>query len=594
MKTLCKNLINIVMLAMASYAAAAPARPGAHKLTMPDGSTLTYRMVGDESFHYFTTDDGYPIVLEADGAFFAHNDAGGRLVSSGIPAADPAQRTPEVRAYLSTLDAPAVIERAAESPRRRTALRPTASRAPESMRLEDFPATGSPHTCVILVEYSDVKFSRPNPHAYYNDMLNLEGFSMDNATGSARDYFKATSSGLFTPVFDVYGPVTLPNTQKYYGENDIYGTDMRAHEMAIHACTILASRGVNFADYDCDGDGTIDNVYVFYAGRGESSGLIKDKDTVWPHSWTIQEAGGGDNLYNGKLLSHYACSNELITDTKLDGIGTFCHEFSHVIGLPDLYYTGHGRAPVTLDTWSVLDAGCYLNDSRTPPHYSAFERMTMGWLSPEALTKPGDYSLQPLGTSNKAYIVATNYDNEFFLLENRSREDWDSYLAGEGLLVWHIDYNKTNWLNNAVNNNTSYPGVELVKAVPRLTAAASANDPFPGAGEITEFTSSTNPAFLSRFGYDPGLPLTAIHHDGGLIRFKAGEQQGSDITDISTDGDITVKGGEAIIIEGTEAGAEVYTPTGLMVYSSTSRYIPLPPGLYIVRISGRTYKTIIH
>lgn len=596
MKTLCKNLINIVMLAVASYSAAAPARPGIHKITLPDGSTLTYRAVGDENFHYFVTDDGYPVVFDADGgAFFARNDAGGRLVSSGIPATDPVQRTPEARAYLSTLDAPAIIEHAAENPKRRIAPRRSASRAPESMRTEDFPATGSPRTCVILVEYSDLKFTVTNPKAYYSDMLNLEGFGMDGATGSVRDYFKDASSGAFTPVFDVYGPVTLPNPQKYYGENDLYGVDIRAHEMAIHACDILSASGVNFADYDCDGDGTIDNIYVFYAGRGESSGLLKDKDTVWPHSWTVQEAGGGDNLYSGKLLAHYACSNELITDTKYDGIGTFCHEFSHVIGLPDMYYTGTGRGPITLDTWSVLDAGCYLNDSRTPPHYSAFERMSMGWLKPEALTKAGDYSLRPLGMSNSAYIVATNLDNEFFLLENRRRDGWDSHLPGEGLLVWHIDYDKDNWMNNAVNNSSSFPGVDLVEAVPRTSSRnASPSDPFPGASGVCEFTATSNPAFLSRFGYDPGLPLTSIRHEGELICFHAGEKEGSAITDITNDSGIIIKGGEAIVIEGTHAPATVHTPAGLMVYTGSSRYIPLPPGLYIVHISGRTFKIIVH
>ncbi len=541
----------------------APARPTLHTDTLPDGSVITYRAVGDESFHYFMTADGRPLVMD-----------NGQL----RPAASPAEAE-------AVTTAPARLRKRVASP----------SRAPQSMTTSHYPSTGSPRSLVILADYSDVKFTIPDVKSYFRGLLNTPGFSDWGATGSALDYFTASSAGLFTPQFDLCGIVTLPNTQKYYGENGTDGIDLRAHEMIIDACDILASQGFDFSPYDCDNDGYIDNVYLFYAGCGESSGLAKDLNTVWPHSWDIASAGGEPRVYNGKILSHYACSNELIKAGYPDGLGAFCHEFSHVIGLPDLYSTGP-TGPVTPDQWSVLDVGCYLNDSRTPPVYSAFERMSLGWMTPQTITEAGNYLLRPLDTSNHAYLIATDSDNEFFILENRQKQGWDSYLDGHGMLVWHIDYDERIWQFNTVNNVTAHQRVDIIEALPRTSSQkySQPTDPFPGTAGITEFTSQTNPAFLSWSGSDPGFPLSEIREEDGLIRFRAGTGGDSGITGIITeDPQITITGAQAINISGTNLPARVYNLTGTLVYSGTARTITLPPGIYIVTVATKTQKVHI-
>lgn len=539
---------------------AIPARPVVLTDTLADGSTVSYRLMGDESSHRFVSTDGRTLVVDSVSGKL-------RYATSGEEAATS---TP------------------------RHARRRMPSRAPESMLLTDYPSTGSPRSLVIVAEYSDVKLSIAEPMDYFNGLLNTKGFDLDGATGSVRDYFEASSDGQFTPIFDVYGIVTLPKSQKYYGENGPGGGDLRAHEMIIDACDILASQGVDFSVYDCNNDGFIDNVYVFYAGRGEATGMAKDVNTVWPHSWDIFSAGAGKHVYNGKILNHYACSNEISYDDGIEGLGAFCHEFSHVLGLPDLYPTA-SAGPISPDQWSVLDTGGYLNDGRTPPLYSSFERMSMGWMKPQIITLAGIYTLNPLDSSNHAYMIETDNDNEFFLFENRRKRGWDSYLQGNGMLVWHIDYDKNVWYENKVNNQRSHQRVDVVEAVGRSAANpySKPSDLFPGTGGITEFTATSIPAFLSWSRKDPGLPLTEIREEGDLIVFRAGSGCDSGIDDITAAPGIVISGGTAVTISGTDLPARIYDLSGREVYSGTERTIPLAPGIYIVTVGGKTGKVVL-
>lgn len=604
MKTGILTVFAILLASMCLPAelAGAPARPGKRTMKLDNGATITYRAVGDERFHYFVSDDGLPLVNDKGKLYFATSGTDGRMTSSGIEACDKEFRPAATQTFLRGLDGARIItEAAAAAKPTAPSIRPSAlslrsgSRAPESMSTTTFPTTGSPRGLVILAEYSDVKFTTPVAAEYFKDMLNLEGFTQSYGTGSARDYFKANSSGVFTPQFDVYGPVTLPNPQKYYGSNTPW-SDRYAYKMIIDACDILKDQGVDFSVYDCDNDGVIDNVYVFYAGYGESSGDPKDADTVWPHSWDIQTAGGVKPYYNGCLLSHYACSNELLSPHFPDGIGTFCHEFSHVLGLPDLYCTANASVyPVTPDTWSVLDVGCYLNDSRTPPHYSSFERMSLGWMKPTEITSGGDYTLPPLAESNMAYLIPTAASNEFFLLENRRAEGWDAFFENQGMLVWHIDYDEKQWYDNTVNNDRNHQYVDLVEAVSRKTYYATPSDPFPGKGNVTEFTYMTTPRFAAWDESDPGFPLTDIRDNGETVSFHVeGDSNSVGIDDITADAQtIAIIGGDAVNITGTDLPATVYSLTGSTVYSGNSRRIELPAGLYIVRIGGKTAKVAL-
>ncbi len=515
---------------MALYAV--PAKREFRTYTQPDGTQVTAMLVGDEFGHSYFTTDGVRLMSDGQGTLrYASIDADGQLVLSSMAAANPAERTAQARDFIAGVNAEKVSEVLSARARKvRSERTPEIRKAPAKaasindytgvgLFTSNYPRTGKVRSLVFLVQYTDVKFTIDNPQQYYTDQLNKEGFSEYGATGSARDFFLEQSHGQFDPTFDVYGPITLANKQAYYGGNDWWGNDMRPEEMvseAVEACKNI----IDYSQYDFDNDGYIDNVYVIYAGLGEADSEIDD--CVWPHTYEVPNG----NYYNGKKLKGYACSNE-ISDNVPVGIGTFCHEYSHVLGLPDLYPTqtdSYNAYAVTPNTWSIMDQGSYNNNTRTPPAYSSFERNALGWLTPTLLTEPASISLEAITSSNTAYLVPTVQTNEFFLIENRQQEGNDKYLPYHGMLIWHIDFNQSIWDRNIVNDTYTHNRVDIVEAGGSANCFSEytlMSYSFPGTKNVTSFTSSTTPAFKDWYNKAIDMPLTNIKETNGVITFDA-------------------------------------------------------------------------
>lgn len=498
-------ILGIAALGVASMTWAAPARPGLFAYTQPDGERIMISMTGDEYGHR---------IFNADGIELTDDGTGQLVIASGVSL----QREGEPRLKRKNVNTPMRIS-AGEN-----GFNPGI--CPSS-----FPAKGEGRALVVLVEYQDKKFDFDDPYDYFSRMLNEEGFSTFGATGSARDFFVENSMGQFRPRFDVYGPLTLQYTYMHYGRNTSWGDDKAPEEMAIEACQQLDDI-VDFNDYDLDGDGFIDNVFVFFAGQGENSG--GNTGTVWPHSADISDLRNEIYEFDGVRLNHYACSNETMdfgSGKRPDGIGTFVHEFSHVIGLPDLYSTVYNNA-FTPGEWSTLDMGPYNNEGRTPPYYSAYERFALGWMEPEWLTA-GHKTLEAVNLSNKAYFIPTDSGDEYYLLECRAQQGSDLYIPGEGMLIWHVDYDEEAWYDNTVNNVSSHQRVDLVEADNRKTGSTRGGDSFPGTSRITTFGQSTAPAFESWQGVWTGFELSDISFDGTRVSFTVvGEGSGVDaVTD---------------------------------------------------------------
>lgn len=357
---------------------------------------------------------------------------------------------------------------------------------------KDFPTTGSPRSVVILLDFPDMKFSKTKKD--FERMLNEEGYSENGGTGSCRDYFIASSNGVFKPEFDVYGPYTVSHEYSYYGSNIGTKGDQRPDDAFIEASQLASEAGVDFSQYDLNNDGKVDNVFFYYAGHNEAEG--GGASTIWPHQSTLLN---NNVRVNGKLLDNYACTSELkgSAGSTMCAIGTFCHEFGHVLGLPDLYNTSNSTA-YTVGSWSIMCSGNYNNNSHTPPTYSAYERMYLGWLQPIQLENPGSYQLRAIATENEAYLIAKGKHNldgkspsptEFFLLENRQRTGWDSpagAIVGTGMIVWHIDFSSSAWANNTPNNGTPLR-VHLEEADGHKSSSQAA-DAYPGpTGKRTTF-----------------------------------------------------------------------------------------------------------
>lgn len=509
--------------ALALPALAIPAKPGIMTITQPDGTELAVQLRGDERHHCYFTPDGFPIVEQNGYFYYAQIDQGAqRLEPTAMRVSNVEMRTAAEASYIATaprqqmltlLDAQA--QNASQSVRKAPARAPQrAAQGPGLFDDNNFPANGKRKAIVILVQYKDHKFNLADPHDYFSRMLMESGFSDYNGTGSCHDFFYQNSKGQFDPQFDLYGPITLSQNRSYYGGNDWSGNDSRPEQMVIEACNQLDAT-VDFSQYDNNGDGYVDNIFIFYAGMGEANG--GSSDTVWPHSWNITSATYTPYIYDGVQIDKYGCSNEW-ENGKPDGIGTFCHEFSHVIGLPDLYATSYTSA-FTPGAWSALDYGPYNNDGRTPPNYGAFERYALGWIDLKELTGPANVKLKSID-NNEACIVKTSKDNEFFLFENRQQTGWDSYIPGHGMLVWHIDYNSSVWSNNTVNNSSSHQYVDIEEADGTQSEYTRDGDAFPGVSGKTSFTDTTKPSMKSWNNVGQQKPITEITEKNGIITFK--------------------------------------------------------------------------
>lgn len=496
---------------------AVKADPRPQPIVQPDGTTVMIRQLGDEHFHYSVTEDLIPVLEGEDGyLYYAVADGESALRPGAVRAADAVKRTESDRTWLDA-NAPADKIRAVLDRQSAQALnRAKAREAKRRAQTTFFPTTGEQRGLVILVEYQDVHFTVPDAHDAFHRMLNEPGYSDYGGTGSARDWFIDNSLGKFNPDFDVYGPVRLANNRSYYGANK-GGEDIRAEYMVIEACAQLDDE-IDFTQYDRDGDGLIDNVFVFYAGYGENLGLAAGADCVWPHSYDIMDATSVPYIHDGVRLNHYACTNEIDLSNLMDGIGTFCHEFSHVMGLPDLYATNYSYA-FTPGTWSVMDEGPYNNNSRTPPYYSAYERYALGWLTPRELTGPANVKLESIA-SNQGCRISTHKENEYFILENRQQKDWDRFIPYHGMLVWHIDYNENIWKYNTVNDRQSHQYVDIEEADGTAHDSSREGDCFPGIGRVTSFTDDTTPNMLSWDGSRQDKPITDIRESNGFIYFS--------------------------------------------------------------------------
>lgn len=525
-----RKLVTLATLGLALSASAVPAKHDVRTVTQPDGTTIEVRIVGDEYLHYMVTKDGNIVSKDADGRYcYAKVATDGHILSTGItvtPKDAPDLDVTNLRDInTSELRAQRIQARNTTTPRRlKSQARSNSDPSSGIGRFTDFPANGEVRALVVLVQYKDVKFTLSDPKAYFNEMLNKDGFNQYGGTGCAAEYFRESSNGQFRPVFDVFGPVTLGQNRSYYGGNDYYGDDVQPYLMVTHALAALKDE-VDLSKYDADNDGYVDNVYVFYAGQGEAS--YGSEETVWPHSAHINDYGITYSA-NGKQVNRYATSNEW-ENGRPDGVGTFIHEFSHVLGLPDLYCTNYNStaANLTPSAWSVLDYGLYNNQGRTPPTYSVYERNAMGWIDLKELKDAETVSLNHIEDTNEGCIIHTEgtngavNPNEFFLLENRQQKGWDRYLPGHGMLIWHIDYNATVFNRNTVNNTThQYVDIEEACGTANSgSAAIMAGYAFPGTYKKTSFTSETTPALKTWANVAVDVPITNIEEDGDVITF---------------------------------------------------------------------------
>ena len=317
------------------------------------------------------------------------------------------------------------------------------------------PYIGQKRGLVILAEFPETTFKSGHDADKYLMILNEPGYTTSEGfRGSAADYFRDQSGGLFELTFDVVGPYTAAHQESYYGVNDDLGLDLRPEQLTKEMCEAADSE-VDFSNYDWDGDGEVDEVFVVYAGKGEADSYGSNADKlIWPHMWTMDESPTGVFVLDGMRINVYACANELRAAGGINGIGTFCHEFSHCLGLPDLYDTVNSGQD-GMGNFDVMDQGNYAGSSFCPVGYSAYEKMACGWQVPIVLGNEDVTvdSIQPISLGGDTYIIYNDAQpDEYYMIENRKRYGWDTNYPATGLLITHIDYDKEVWENNIPNS----------------------------------------------------------------------------------------------------------------------------------------------
>ena len=515
-----KNLFLIISLFLiVQNSWATPAYPKPIQVIQPDGSVLTIKINGDEHFHYTTSEDGLLIKQSADGYYrFALMNEYGDVNETDFVCRPMHSRMPEERAFVEDVlryhNFSQTVAKVWTS-RFQKNLSRYANAQGEMQRVGGY--VGGTKYLVLLVGYSDLPFTSTKER--FNDLLNKKGYSQNNAVGSVRDYFEFASNGAFSPKFDVVGPLKVSQTMKYYGEDDRYGQDSRVDELIVEACSLAVAQGLNLRDYDTNGDGYVDNVCVFYAGYGTAEG--GSDDAIWPHCFEVYPV----KQVGGVRVKDYVVMPEFRgrSGKQVSGIGAFCHEFSHFLGLMDFYKTD-GSSGSTLYDWDLMDGGCYNGPTSgdVPAGYSAYERFYMGWIKPEILKQGGSYSLLPLGSeSGNTFLIAEkdvhNLNGEnpdpkhFYLLENRQPISFDKYLPASGMLIWRILFNQTKWDNNGPNNSKPY-GADIIEADGKESQSSLSKDTYPQ-------TNNTSYSFTSSSGSEWGKEIQSIAKNGQNINF---------------------------------------------------------------------------
>ena len=472
----------------------------AYLYRQPDGSTLRLISVGDEFFHYTMTVDGNIVAQKSDGYYYYACIGENGLEISNIPATFK-----EIGTTFKVSQQIVGNNHSSTSSLREKRL--------PKVTIANTPRQGY-NVLIIPVQFNDVKFTIDSPSAYLNRMANETGFSDNGATGSLRDYFNDNIQG-YDFIFTVCDVVTLDKERAYYGRNSYLSRDQNINELVSEACNKASQNGLVFSQFDNDNDGKVDQVCFVYAGHNEAEG--GGENTIWPIM---------DRLYNkairlnGVIIDSYLCVSELKgsnMSSQPAGIGAFCHEFGHALGLPDLSdingYTD-GRSQSFQEVSSLMDNGWKNNDGHTPPYLNAIEREHLGIANIRSISAGETVVLEPINVNSTIIKInsTTNID-EFFLIECRKKEGWDRYIDGEGVAIYHVDKSsssviditaKERWVVNLVNTVAAHQCAYMASPI----------------GTIGEYTSQTTPAFIDWSGRGLELGIKQIAFDGDQLTFE--------------------------------------------------------------------------
>jgi len=500
-------LIFLLLISINQLSYGIPAYPFPVEIIQPDGTKIVVIQKGDEHVKWAQTIDGYSLMRNKSGVFeYSTISSGNDMIPSGIPAKNQSERSPSDIQFLSKTSKGLVYSKSQVN-----RLKSLSNLYLKSAQ-KAFPTSGSRKLICILIGFTDKAFTKTK--ADFENLFNQVGYTSDGATGSVADYYKENSYNQFNLSVTVAGPYAAAHNMAYYGANNANGNDINPGALVSEAVT-LANPSINYADFDNDGDGTVDGICVIHAGFGEENTGV-NADAIWAHSSNISPI-----TVDGKSVSSYLCASEIRgnSGSGITRIGVICHEFGHVLGAADYYdtnYTDNGAYDGT-GIWDIMADGAWNNNGATPSHHNPYTKIySYGWATITPLTSGANITLYNAAlNSNSFYRINTLTANEFFLIENRQQQKFDRYIPGHGMIIYHVDGNYISTAANDINTGSHqglYPVCANATGNPPTVYGDINNSglPFPGTGNKTSFTDATTPNSLAWSGSNTGMPITNI------------------------------------------------------------------------------------
>lgn len=488
-----------------------PAYPKPVKFIQPDGTVVTYRIIGDEHNHWLESTDGY-VLKRSDSGFlcYAGKDSSGTIIATDK--------------YFGS--AGSVVDKS-KLLRRKDLIKTDGMRlspAGPNKALQingTFPLTGKRKLLMLLVNFADTKptFSADD----FRELMNAENY---NGTGSFRDYYLETSYKQLDIKTTVVGWIQLPRSKSLYGTEDMTAL--------IRDALSLLDDSIDINQFDNDGDGELDGLSIIHQGMGqEVSGSTSD---IWSHSSELL-----DVTYNGIRVKKYTIQPEILIDDLTYGlqmttVGVLCHEFGHNLGSPDYYDTDYETGGYFSGTgiWDLMADGIW-NEHKlpgdTPSGLNMWQKIQFGWVEPQVLDKTTTITDMPAATDEPVgYIVNTKRQGDYFVLENRQIQMFDKELPGHGLIIYHVDENRINATAEMNTVNCDYQqGLYTVCASATTEPHDSPESygdinsdgaPFPGSTGKTTWSDLTTPSTHSNDGKYSYFSLSDIKDVDGKVSFK--------------------------------------------------------------------------
>ena len=395
---------------------------------------------------------------------------------------------------------------------------------------------------VLLGKYSDVSDTYFSASDYQNLLFD------QNDAGTMTDYYTEISYGNF---------LLDGETGGWYQSSFTQSEAVNQVKSYVSNIAALADADFNYGLYDNDGpdnipnsgddDGFVDGLVVVYPG------CLDGDNNLWAHQSSLGSsqyitndlAPDGQNIIVDTYMvcpelsagQGQSCNTDLIFQ-----MGTFAHEFGHVLGLPDLYDRDSNDGDSEgVGEWCLMASANWLgNNGDTPAHMSAWCKIEMGWIVPTIASSYEEaVPIAELATSPTAIKVwEDDYrSSRYFLIENRQKTGFDTGLNGEGLLIYHINDNRSwgtnGWSWGPVNDDETNKMVDVESADGSLHLDNEINrgdtgDPYPGASDNRNFNNSTNPSSVRNNGFQTEIQVNNISASDSLMF--------ADITSMSNSG----------------------------------------------------------